>query len=108
MGTSRVAATHWSTEPGDSSVAWHRVDLEDGGRQVGALIAQQQPSAVINAAYVQGGPTLQPVTADAPGVMAAACADVGSRFVHVSTDVVFDGTTERPYREDDPTCPMHD
>ncbi|MDG2026202.1 MAG: sugar nucleotide-binding protein [Acidimicrobiales bacterium] len=75
---------------------------------MGALIARQQPSAVINAAYVQGGPTLQPVTADAPGAMAAACADVGSRFVHVSTDVVFDGTTERPYREDDPTCPMHD
>jgi len=27
-------------------------------------------------------------------------------LVHVSSDYVFDGTSERPYREDDPICPL--
>jgi dTDP-4-dehydrorhamnose reductase len=27
-------------------------------------------------------------------------------LVHVSTDYVFDGTLDRPYREDDPVCPL--
>jgi dTDP-4-dehydrorhamnose reductase len=35
-----------------------------------------------------------------------AAAEAGVRVVHVSTDYVFDGTSERPYREDDPTGPL--
>lgn len=63
---------------------------------------------MINAAYVQGGDDLDAITALAPGMMADACRAVGARFVHLSTDVVFDGTTDRPYREDDPPTPVHD
>lgn len=63
---------------------------------------------MVNAAYVQGGDALEPVTARAPGTMAAAAHAVGARFVHVSTDVVFDGTTDRPHTEDDPPSPVHD
>jgi len=63
---------------------------------------------VINAAYVQGGPDLEAVTSRSPGEMAAACATIGCRFVQVSSDVVFDGTTTRPYRETDPVSPVHD
>lgn len=46
------------------------------------------------------------VNAEAVGVLAAVCRQHGTRFVHISTDYVFDGTTDRPYREDDPTCPL--
>lgn len=35
-----------------------------------------------------------------------AAAIVGSHLVHVSSDYVFDGECERPYREDDPAVPI--
>jgi dTDP-4-dehydrorhamnose reductase len=37
--------------------------------------------------------------------LAEACVDVRAHLVHVSTDYVFDGTLDRPYREDDATNP---
>lgn len=46
------------------------------------------------------------VNAEAVGVLAAVCKAHGSRFIHVSTDYVFDGTSEKPYREEDPTGPL--
>ena len=46
------------------------------------------------------------VNAEAVGVLAAVCKAHGSRLIHVSTDYVFDGTSQKPYREDDPTGPL--
>jgi dTDP-4-dehydrorhamnose reductase len=46
------------------------------------------------------------VNADAVGHLAAACELLGAHLVHVSTDYVFDGTLDRPYREDDATNPQ--
>ncbi len=46
------------------------------------------------------------VNAEAPLAMAQACAGRGVRFIHLSTDYVFDGTSSKPYREDDPVCPL--
>jgi dTDP-4-dehydrorhamnose reductase len=37
--------------------------------------------------------------------LAEACSTAGAHLVHVSTDYVFDGTLDRPYREDDVTNP---
>lgn len=46
------------------------------------------------------------VNATAPGAMAAACAERGLPFIHLSTDSVFDGQTTRPYVETDPAEPI--
>ena len=46
------------------------------------------------------------VNADAPGAMAAACADLGLPFLHVSTDYVFDGAGTAPWREDAAPAPL--
>ena len=46
------------------------------------------------------------INAEAPGQLARICADAGVRFVHVSTDYVFDGTNRTPYAESDHTCPL--
>ncbi|MEO7241643.1 MAG: dTDP-4-dehydrorhamnose reductase [Variovorax sp.] len=43
---------------------------------------------------------------NAPGALAAAAARVGALLVHYSTDYVFDGSGEQPWREDDATGPL--
>ena len=45
------------------------------------------------------------VNAEAPGILASLCREHGARFIHLSTDYVFDGKANSPYREEDPTAP---
>lgn len=47
------------------------------------------------------------INATAAGILAEACARFSTRFIHISTDYVFDGTSSVPYREDDPTGPIN-
>ena len=46
------------------------------------------------------------VNTEAPGAIARWAAARGVPLVHFSTDYVFDGSGERPWREDDPTGPL--
>lgn len=78
-----------------------------------ALIAGTDADAVINAAAWTGVDAAETqeaeakvVNADAPAAMAQACAAKGVPLVHISTDYVFDGAGERPWRPDDPTGPL--
>jgi dTDP-4-dehydrorhamnose reductase len=106
--TGDVVATSHRTTPTDERATWHTLDLSDGGHSATALIEQLRPAAVINAAYISCGDGLHAITGEAPGEIARACAEVGARFVHLSSDVVFDGETSTPYREADATNPVHD
>ncbi|HEX5667657.1 MAG TPA: dTDP-4-dehydrorhamnose reductase [Chitinophagaceae bacterium] len=47
------------------------------------------------------------INGESVGVLAAVCSELGSRFIHISTDYVFDGTSHVPYRETDPTSPVN-
>ena len=47
------------------------------------------------------------VNGDAVGVLASACKKYGTKFIHISTDYVFDGTSPEPYKEDTPTNPVN-
>lgn len=42
----------------------------------------------------------------APHRMAERCAKIGARFIHLSTDYVFDGRQREPYREDNKPSPL--
>jgi dTDP-4-dehydrorhamnose reductase len=86
-------------------------DLRDRDAFVRDLEAER-PAAVINsAAYTQvdqaeGEPELtMAVNGEAPGPLAAACAERELVFVQISSDYVFDGEKGSPYREDDPPHP---
>jgi dTDP-4-dehydrorhamnose reductase len=47
------------------------------------------------------------INAKAVGILADACAKTGAGFIHVSTDYVFDGLSEAPYKEDHKTDPVN-
>ena len=77
------------------------------------LLDAVRPDAVINAAAYTAVDACETnealafaVNADAVGHLAAACELLDIHLVHVSTDYVFDGTLDRPYREDDATNPQ--
>ncbi|MGD8665140.1 MAG: dTDP-4-dehydrorhamnose reductase [Desulfobacterales bacterium] len=46
------------------------------------------------------------VNSEGPDYLARYCADYRHALIHISTDYVFDGTTDRPYRENDPIAPL--
>jgi dTDP-4-dehydrorhamnose reductase len=46
------------------------------------------------------------INADAPGVLAEICARKKARFIHISTDYVFDGEKREPYTEADEAQPI--
>lgn len=81
---------------------------------ISGVIETHQPSLVINAAAYtavdraeEQEPQAMVLNADAPGAMARACAARGIPFCHVSTDYVFDGSGNTPWRETDPAQPRN-
>ncbi|MBI2704298.1 MAG: sugar nucleotide-binding protein [Actinobacteria bacterium] len=90
-------------EPRDG-VSWHSSDLADleATRQ---FVERLGPELVVHTAYATGDAPHDVVTARAPGAIAAASRSIGARLIHLSTDVVFDGTTGG-YREGDPLRPV--
>lgn len=89
-----------------------RADLTAPAACAEALV-RAQPRLVINAAAYTAvdraeaeADTAHLVNAEAPGAMAAAAAALGVPFLHVSTDYVFDGGGDAPWRESDPTGPL--
>jgi dTDP-4-dehydrorhamnose reductase len=99
---------------GDDVVALDRSSLDvTDAVAVRELLSSVRPDAVINAAAYTAvdacetdQATAFAVNADAVGYLLAACEPSGAHLVHVSTDYVFDGTLDRPYREDDATNPQ--
>jgi len=47
------------------------------------------------------------VNGEAVGHLAAICKKYNTKFIHISTDYVFDGESETPYKEDDATGPIN-
>ncbi|MFN7994495.1 MAG: dTDP-4-dehydrorhamnose reductase [Bryobacteraceae bacterium] len=75
--------TPWYPEMVFNAAAYNQVDVAE---------SEPQASFVVNALAVRS--------------LALACRQLDARFVHFSTDYVFDGTAGRPYVESDATHPL--
>ncbi len=76
-------------------------------------IARVQPNVIVNAAahtavdQAESEPGLaRTLNALAPGVLALEAQKLGAWLVHYSTDYVFDGSGDKPWRESDATGPL--
>ena len=88
------------------------LDLTDAASLEHA-IERHAPDVIVSAAAytavdkAESEPGLaQAVTAEGAGNLARAAATRGIPLIHLSTDYVFDGSAERPWREDDPVAPL--
>jgi dTDP-4-dehydrorhamnose reductase len=88
------------------------LDLTDFGA-IERCVRDARPELVISAAaytavdQAEDHPELaMRVNGEAPGVLARAAAAAGAPIIHLSTDYVFDGTLDRPWRETDPVAPL--
>ncbi len=99
---------------GDDVVAADRSTLDVSDRSaVHGAVSMLRPDVVINAAAWTAVDACEGdvdralrVNALGPRWLSEACDDAGSHLVQISTDYVFDGEQERPYREWDTTNPQ--
>jgi len=104
-----------ATAPDGADIISHDIDTLDitDKAAVAAVMAEVAPELVLNAAAYTAVDKAESdeaaalaVNATAVGILAGASRAVGARFVHVSTDFVFDGTSGSPYKPDAPTNPL--
>ena len=81
---------------------------------INKFIANHQPQYFINCAAYTAVDKAESekalaykINAEAPAIIATACRKNAVRFIHISTDYVFNGMGKTPYKEDDATDPVN-
>lgn len=113
FGQTGQVARELARLPGIRCLGRAEADLTDPAACAQAIRAAV-PNAVINAAAYTAVDRAEEeealahvINASAPAAMAAACAALDIPFVTISTDYVFDGSGQTPWRPDDPTAPLN-
>jgi dTDP-4-dehydrorhamnose reductase len=99
---------------GAAIAAVDRGEVEIADRDaVFAAVERERPDLVINAAAYTAVDRAESepdaawaANCTGPANLAAACRDAAIPLLHLSTDYVFDGTKQGPYRENDPANPL--
>lgn len=99
----KVLATYHSIRPAAELPPFVQLDLCDFD-SVDRFVRAFHPEVIVNtAARMQGSlEALRHVNSETAGHLARASGEIGARFVHLSTDVVFDGSRGNYNEEDDP------
>lgn len=120
----RLAEAQVASEEAAGSLQWmvenlpryprDAAQVHQGIQLMRGAILELRPALVINCAgytavdRAEREPELaKAVNAAGAQVVAEASREAGSNLVHVSTDYVFDGLAQRPYKEDDPAAPVN-
>ena len=92
---------------------WPEVDFR-APASLAPLVAGLGPDVVVNAAAYTDVDKAESeaeiariINAEAPAILAGACRDAGSVFIHYSTDYIFDGEKGSPYVEEDRPAPLN-
>ena len=112
FGSTGQVATELRRQAEVTALGRAEADLSDP-QACAAAIRAHGPDLVINAAAHTAVDRAEEeealataINGAAPAAMARACAETGVPFVHVSTDYVFDGSGETPWRPDHPVAPL--
>lgn len=114
-GTLGTAFAHVAAERGLAYVSAGRADVDlTQPDSINQLLSEVKPWAVINATgYVRvddaerESEACYGINTLAAANVASVCADRGVPLVSYSSDLVFDGATDRPYTEDDVPRPLN-
>src|SRR3981081_156714 len=86
----------------------------ENGEGIDRVLAAVEPSAIVNAAAYTAVDRAEAeperafaVNCDGAMLLAAGAARRGIPFIQISTDYVFDGSKQSPYREDDVPAPQN-
>jgi dTDP-4-dehydrorhamnose reductase len=112
--SARGSVTATDRRTSDSElVNWVELDINNGGR-LEVLLNRLQPDLIANtAAYTavdQAETELETafdINAELPGRLARWCKVNDARLIHYSTDYIFDGQAQHPYRETDTPDPQN-
>jgi len=114
-GGGQVATALAKTRPPKTdvlNVSHAELDISDRDA-VMQRVAKVRPDILVNAAAYTAVDRAESekdlafkVNADAAGYLAATAEVTSARFIHLSTDFVFDGTNSRPYKPADKTNPL--
>lgn len=114
-GGGQVGRALASTAPaGVVAIALDRRELDIGDpASIASALDTHRPDLVINAAAYTAvdkaegdAEAAYRANRDAPGSLAGAATQHGAKFIHISTDFVFDGRASRPYLPADPVSPL--
>jgi dTDP-4-dehydrorhamnose reductase len=112
FGSTGQVATELRVQAAVTALGRKAADLTDPAACAAAVHAHR-PRAVINAAAYTAVDRAEAeedlattINAEAPGAIARACADLGIPFLQISTDYVFSGQGDRPWKPEDPTRPL--
>ncbi len=98
---------------GDETAVTHRQLSISDAPAVDELLKGRRPEVVFNCAAFNAVDRAETevelareINSTGPAILAAACLRHGARFVHFSTNFVFDGRLDRPYVETDEPSPL--
>lgn len=108
-----VVGSYHSTQP-DFEIPLRKFDIRDAA-EFENILGKFDPSVVVNCAAMtdvdaceQSPERAHEINAAAPEDLAHLCSTQDTRFVHVSTDYVFDGESSERYREDAEPNPIQE